>query len=144
MKKLKYVLLGVVAVVMIALSAPFSNFIGVQTARFYNEIFLYNTSGTLKFSLDNNGTITTSSAVAVIDSMYGTAVSDTVAMSGATVGDVFSVTQYCPDYSTTPDTNVTYYASVLSAGNVLVSRAKNTSTADLKSNALFCLVKLDR
>ena len=144
MKNMKYVLLGLVVLFVFAMSAPFSNYYGMQTVRLYNEIFLYNTSGTQKFAIDNNGSITVSSTVAVIDSFTTTAASDTVTMTGASLGDVLQVTQFTPNYSTDPDTNVTYSAYVLSTNTVVVVRTKNAATNDLKSGGQFYLVKLHK
>jgi len=48
----------VLVVAFILEAAPFSNFYGKQTVRLYNELFFYNTSGTLKFSIANTGAVT--------------------------------------------------------------------------------------
>lgn len=158
MKKSISFVVGLIAVVaMVLMAAPLSNYIGEQTARLYKEVKFYNSTGTLKLSLNNSGAIVvTGTAVAAVDSFTmrnwnrtadssTTAGVDTCLMTGATVGDVFAVTQYTPAWSATPDTNVTYHYSVSKNGDtVFVNRTKNTAAADLKSGGLYTILKIDK
>ena len=158
MKKSISLVVGMVAVVaMVLMAAPLSNYIGEQTARLYKEVKFYNSTGTLKLTLNNYGAIVvTGTAVARVDSFTmrnwnltsdssTTAGVDTCLMTGASVGDVFAITQYTPAWSATPDTNVTYHYKAGNNGDtVFVNRTKNTAAADLKSGGLYTIIKIDK
>ena len=68
MKKiLAFILVALVGVIIFLTAAPLSNYYGQQIVRLYNEIKFYNTSGTLKWTISNNGAMTvTGTAIAKI------------------------------------------------------------------------------
>lgn len=93
-----------------------------------------------------NSTVkTVGTTLAKIDSFSGTLTSDTTVMSGATAGDVFSITRYNPAWSATSDTGAwTYDVSVLNTDSVLITRRARLGSALLKSGAQYMLVKIDK
>ena len=151
------VVVGVFVIGGLLPAGAFSNFYGMQTVRLYKEFLFYNSTGTQKVALNNNGSLSVAgTAIAKVDSFTmrnwnlttdssTTAGVDTCLMVDATVGDVFSVTQYTPAWSSTPDTNVTYHYKVGNNGDtVFVQRTKNTAAADLKSGGLYTIIKVDK
>jgi len=108
--------------------------------------------GTDKFVVDSTGATTISglttlsgllevtSSIARIDSFLTDGVTDTLSWTGATVGDVFTVTPYLPAHSSVADTGSSPYAfEVVSAGIVVVHRTKLTAGSTLKSAAIYAI-----
>ena len=107
--------------------------------------------GTDKFVVDSTGATTISglttlsgllevtSSIARIDSFLTDGVTDTLSWTGATVGDVFTVTPYLPAHSSVADTGSSPYAFEVSAGIVVVHRTKLTAGSTLKSAAIYAI-----
>lgn len=146
----------VLVAAVLALAAPLANYYGQQAVRLYGSFIFYNTSGTAKVTLANNGTMTvTGTAIAKIDSFTlrnwnrtvdssSTAGTDTCLMTGASSGDVFAITQYAPSYSSTPDTNIQYGVGKVTTDTVFVSRSKLAAANDMKSGGLYMIMKIDK
>lgn len=135
MKKLKYVLVAVVLIFVVALSAPFTNYIGVQTARFYNEIFLYNTSGTQVFGLSNTGTVTGSRGYLADSGSFATPTglfSKAVYVAGGTSSDLYVVTRRVVlGVSTAKQTDTSILSYMAKTDSLIVFRT-DTTTSGLK------------
>jgi hypothetical protein len=83
----------------------------------------------------------TGNRVAGIDSFATTAASDTLAITGVGVGDVFVITEYCPTWDATPDT-VTY--AYQATTNQLVVFRRGPETTGLKSAGKYAYVRIDK
>lgn len=82
--------------------------------------------------------------VGTVDSFSTTSATKAVALTGATLGDVFLVTPLTTTYSTAVDTNAAfYYTRYDSSGYVTVGRAALLGQA-LKSGAHFQVIKLNK
>lgn len=93
----------------------------------------------------NSRVVGGSANFATIDSFLTTAAVDTITMTGAAVGDVFSVTEYTPAWSATPDTGAgNYRAWVISANTVVVGRTKLNAASTLKSAGAYFIVKYEK
>ena len=92
-----------------------------------------------------SGQITLSGiTVGTVDSFSTTSATKAVALTGATLGDLFIVTPLTTTYSTVVDTNAAfYYTRYDSSGYVTVGRAALLGQA-LKSGAHFQLLKLNK
>jgi hypothetical protein len=102
------------------------------------------------FKVNGNTTLTgtiisATTSIAKIDSFLTTAVVDTTKMTGASVNDVFVVSQYTPAYSATLDTFCVYSARYFSGDSVIVKRAFSSALPHIvKSAGIFCIVKIDK
>lgn len=121
------------------------NVVTPQGSLLANFLRLENKDGTLRVAIDSAGTFTVTNLVARIDSFPTTVATDTLAWAGATAGDVFTITEYLPAYSTTPDTGSSPYAfTIPTSGTVVVKRTKQTDASTLKSGAIYAIMKFDR
>lgn len=149
MKKILIALTCFVLVVLIAVAvdaAAFSNYVGKQTVRLYNEFLFYNTTGTKVFGIANTGAITVGSVTAGIDSFSTTTNRKAIAITGALAADVYYVTfranaaQGEPFAFTMDSTNIAYYAK---ADSLIVLRVPNNGQKGL-SGANFSWVRFSK
>ena len=87
------VVVGVFVIGSLLPAGAFSNFYGMQTVRLYKEFLFYNSTGTQKFAIDNNGTVTGSRGyLADTSSFSGALFTKAIYIPGATYSDIFVVT----------------------------------------------------
>lgn len=116
------------------------SFIGKADSSRFGKAVKFDAVPTFAYGIKSSNT-----TLATIDSFTTTSATDVVTISGASVGDVFLVTEYVPSYSTTPDTGSGQYgARVDSAGYVTVTRCKLSSVSTLKSGAQYFLTHIDK
>lgn len=99
-------------------------------------------TGASTFTGGISGALNVDSYVAGIDSFWLELTTDTINITGVTVGDIFTFSEYCPDYSTAVDTVTFSYKC--ETGRVLVTRstAGDVSAPSYKSVGKYAYIRM--
>ena len=139
MKYASILILLVASVIAVATAVTLVNYIGVQTARFYNEIKFYNTSGTLKFQIDNSGNVTGNGQMRDTSAFTTTSVSKAIYIAGALPSDNYVIFKRLAisATSTAPSVDSLTYQYIAKKDSLIVVRPNS----NLVSGAKFSWVR---
>ena len=93
--------------------------------------------------IPTNGKITVfGGTVAGIDSFPTTVATDTLAISGVAVGDIFAITEYLPTWDAVGDTSILGYQAL--TDKLVVNRDPASPTGVLKSAGKYSYIRLNK